>query len=345
MNYNFINSIREITLLVWLLFLPAPFVNAQIFWTSNTHNATLDLDSNWSTGTSNPTSPAVGTYVIGTTGTGDPLWANNTAVINQNATIDQQGLTVRAVRNTEHARINGTWNLNGGTLIYRENDNSSRSLRIQSNAVLVVNGGTLGTEVGNKGWRGTITAIGANAVITLLSGSIIAGTDFRAEEGGIINLNGGNFSMNSLSLSNSTVTWQTSFLNITNGTLSIDTFRLGHQTLPNAIGRVTFGTGSGNLTVNNFVRNASNLSTINFQTGTGGALTISGYSTANYSLLWDTNVLLWNGNNKTASGNISFSETDFLVTGSTLTLVPEPTTVALALAGVGLLFLVRRQRQ
>ncbi len=329
-----------------LLFPGAQSLKAAAYvWNSNTDNATLQTNANWNPNDSNPTASGNHTYQIGGagSGTGNPLWSSGT--INANATVNQQGLTVKAVNPGGAFAINGIYNLIGGSLIHRENNATfTRRLFVQNNGTLNVNGGALGTETGDNLLRGYIDAQGANAKINLISGSILDGSHLRTTNNGTINLQGGNFSITTLTLGHETWKADTGYLNVTGGSTSVGTFNLGaNRTDHNS--KLTFGAGNGTLSITTFnFGGPANQSKIDFLTGTGGALTINGYTSSSYETWWNDNRLLWNGQSKSALGGIAFSATDFLVTGSTLTLVPEPSAFVMMLSGVGTLLLLRRRR-
>ena len=110
-------------------------------------------------------------------------------------------------------------------------------------------------------------------------------------------------------------------------------------------GILRFGAGDGTVTLNDgssavgaLVVSALTGGYIDFLTGTEGALTVEGYDATAYEALWDAGDLRINGTN---AG--TFSQSGFQVDGETLTLVPEPATLALATAGLGL-FALRRRR-
>jgi hypothetical protein len=85
-----------------------------------------------------------------------------------------------------------------------------------------------------------------------------------------------------------------------------------------------------------------NGSFVDFLTGSGGALSITGFTSANYASWWDSGFLRING---VAGSPGSFNSSDFLVNGATLTLVPEPSTWALLAVSLTTLAIFRRRRR
>ncbi len=96
-------------------------------------------------------------------------------------------------------------------------------------------------------------------------------------------------------------------------------------------GLTTFGLGNGTLSAASLSSDAS--SRINFVSGSGGSLAITGFGLSDYETLWTGGRLQFDGGNAGTFGD------HFQVDGSTLSLIPEPSTYAL-FAGMGALALV-----
>jgi len=101
-------------------------------------------------------------------------------------------------------------------------------------------------------------------------------------------------------------------------------------------GFTTFSLGNGSLQAASLSTDAS--SRINFLDGSGGSLNIAGHTSTDYESLWTGGRLQFNG------GNVGNFSDHFVVSGSTLQLIPEPSTGLLLIGGMSLLALIRRRR-
>jgi hypothetical protein len=100
-----------------------------------------------------------------------------------------------------------------------------------------------------------------------------------------------------------------------------------------------FGLGNGTVSFA-AAPTISGASFIDFLTGSGGALTITGFTSTNYASWWDSGFLRFNG---VAGSSGGFNSSDFVVTDSTLSLVPEPSTWALLAVSLTTLAIFRRR--
>ncbi|MCC5849738.1 MAG: PEP-CTERM sorting domain-containing protein [Verrucomicrobia bacterium] len=101
-------------------------------------------------------------------------------------------------------------------------------------------------------------------------------------------------------------------------------------------GFTTFGLGNGTLTADGLSSDGD--SRINFLAGSGGALTIAGFASSNYETLWNQGRLQFDG------GNTGTFSDHFQVSDSTLTVIPEPSTLVL-LGITGLAWVVNQRRR
>ncbi|BDS05895.1 hypothetical protein NT6N_09350 [Oceaniferula spumae] len=113
------------------------------------------------------------------------------------------------------------------------------------------------------------------------------------------------------------------------------TFFIGRD---NASGLLTISGGTANFGVAPTFDNTGGNGTIDFTLNSAGTLTIAGADESYYQNLYDTtNDLTYDGGNTAAFADV------FVVNGSTLSLVPEPSSMALLLGGAGVLLLRRRR--
>lgn len=131
---------------------------------------------------------------------------------------------------------------------------------------------------------------------------------------GILNINGGTFDgsgINEFILGRASAT---GIININSGTMSVGT-------------TFVFGTPKSSVNGTGY---------LNFGTGSTGALTVTGQNQTYYEGLWTAGNLKFNGTNTGAFAD------HFLVTGATLTVIPEPS--SLVLLSIGGICLLRRRR-
>jgi hypothetical protein len=256
-------------------------------------------------------------------------------------------------------------------------DSGSLSLgsgRTFTNTTLEVKGGTfaLGNNRLTLTGTSTVTIDGGNMTRSGINGDVQngTGTTFNVKSGSAdafqmfnnsgtanftVNVSGGSLSVvqfnlrgsgTSAAAENSTVLRITGGATQATGLVDTNPTRIWNG------GRVEFGPGSGTLsfaTVPIFAgAGTESLDTIrgffNFQEDSGGSLTIAGFTKSLYENWWtatgNSNRLRYNGSNTGSFDDI------FQVTGATISLVPEPSTLGLAALGAGLsgIALWRRRR-
>lgn len=199
--------------------------------------------------------------------------------------------------------------------------------------------------------------------INIAGGSVTNATEVNVSPGGSFEisagtLNGGEFESNNndfVTFSGGTTTLSsqfwignnvgTSVALVTGGSITANSLNLQSFNIAGRVGILRFGAGSGSFSAGSVAFNNNADSHIDFLAGTGGSLTITRASLSTFQGYWDNDNLWFDGQSKTALGGLAFADTDFQVTGSTLTVIPEPGSTAL-LAGaatLGLLLLRRRR--
>ena len=283
----------------------------------------LSIAENWTTDTL-PTGSTVGiinTSIVTnlpTLGLGGSL---------ENFNIQQDAGTVNRISaitfsNTTYAVNGGTLNMDGQNFVLT----NSTTLSLNGGAII---GGINRSLQGNTG-TATVNVSGGNLSLTG-GGSILAGGTGTSTT--LLNISGGTVSSGvtgRLSLARAT-----DRATITGGTT---TFGTGANTITNGA-RMTFGLGNGTVSFA-AAPTISGASFIDFLTGSGGALTITGFTSTNYASWWDSGFLRING---VAGAPGAFNSSDFLVTDATLTLVPEPSTWALLAVSLTTLAIFRRR--
>ena len=284
----------------------------------------LSIAENWTTDTL-PTGSTVG--IINTSiVTNLPTLGLGGSLANFN--IQQDAGTVR--RSSAITFSNTTYTVNGGTL--NINDQSF----VLATSTLSLNGGAIigGTNRSLQGGTGTSTVNVSGGNLSLAEGgSIVGGSTGTSTT--LLNISGGTVS--SGVTGRLTLTRSNDRATITGGTT---TFGTGVNSITNGA-RLTFGLGNGTVSFASELL-GGNGSFIDFLTGSGGALSITGFTSANYASWWDSGFLRING---VAGAPGAFNSSDFLVTDSTLTLVPEPSTWALLAVSLTTLAIFRRRRR
>lgn len=244
-------------------------------------------------------------------------WNNGLPVIGSPAGIGTININGNFSGNISSWEVNHT----GGTLTSSSNRNIGATSASAPGTIWNVNGGTLdfGANAINRG------TIGSNYAYTmnLISGSIIAGTA-GSPNAAIWNVSGGNLTVG---------TWLAGSgnLNLTGGTVNFTTLDAdGSGAL------VTFGLGNAAVTAGSLIQNAN--TNINFLTGSGGSLNITGFTSTDYETMWSNTRLRFNGANTGAFAD------HFQVSGSTLSVIPEPSTWALLALGLTAMVVLRRRR-
>jgi hypothetical protein len=296
----------------------------------------------WDRGAGNNNINNAANWTTDTLPTGGILGIINNSIINP-ATVTGNalsGYTIQqdagTVTQANRRWTQGTsWTLNGGTFT-----DSGRLLL-----------GDLNTSP-NPASVNTITINGGSFTATDILG------DAKNAVGSFVTVTGG-----TLTLSGAAGVWSQGGaldLNVSGGTVNIDGFQFnstsdkftitggstevgtGTVVLSNG-GHVEFGLGAGSLLLNE-VPAFTNAGYFNFLEDSEGSLTIAGFTKTDYETWWtgtgNNNRLRYSGTN---TGNF---DDVFKVTGATIVLVPEPTTLALAAAGAALSGLIvwRRRR-
>lgn len=212
------------------------------------------------------------------------------------------------------------WEMTGGTF-------TSTSLGHQMNttSVLTINGGTA-----------TFASLTArSSTVNVISGSLNTNNDLQSQGGTIFNFSGGtiNIGRDAMIGFQPTTTYNfsgTADFNVTRNFGEID---LGVRT-------VTLGAGSGSLDIGgNFEVDGA---TIDWTSGSGFSITAAALLDNGVATTWET---LWNAGQLTLDGgNTGTFASNFNVSGSTLTLVPEPSTFALLSGLLGFTWVMLRRR-
>ena len=281
----------------------------------------LSIAENWTTDTL-PTGSTVG--IINTSiVTSLPTLSINTSLTSYN--IQQDAGTV--LRSSSSGFTSTTYTLNAGVFT------NSQAINY-TDTTFNVNGGEL-TFGNNRNFAGNA---GTN-IVNVSGGSLtLQGT-------GSILGNGAGNSTYDLNISGGTVSSgvtgrlslarATDRATITGGTT---TFGNGANSITSGA-RLTFGLGNGTVSFA-AAPTISGAAFIDFLTGSGGALTITGFTSTNYASWWDSGFLRING---VAGSSGGFNSSDFVVTDSTLSLVPEPSTWALLAVSLTTLAIFRRR--
>ncbi len=241
----------------------------------------------------------------------------NVGTININANIDggQNGWIVNHTGGTAGAGFNrswggGTiWNLQGGTVSFAQNWNSAAG------------GYTLNVSSGS--FTSANLQLTNSSTLDVSGGTVnIAST--ASNTGSVIDISGGSLtSSGGISISSGT-------MSVTGGTVTA----VGAFTTTSAA--VTFGLGNGSVSAGSLSTNGS--TQLNFLSGSGASLSITGFVQTNYETLWGSNILRFNG------GNAGSFADHFQVSGSTLSVIPEPTTWALLAGGLTFVMTLRKRR-
>ena len=283
----------------------------------------LSIAENWTTDTL-PTESTVG--IINTSiVTSLPTLTINTNLTSYN--IQQDAGTV--FRSSSLGFQSTTYTLNAGVFT------NSQAISY-TNTTFNVNGGalTFGINRSFQGGAGTNIVNVSGGSLTLNGNGSISGNSSGISSSFDLNISGGTVSSGvtgRLSLAKGT-----DRATITGGT---STFGTGANTITNGA-RMTFGLGNGTVSFASELLIGGTNSFVDFLTGSGGALSITGFTSANYASWWDSGFLRING---VAGAPAGFNSSDFLVTDSTLTLVPEPSTWALLAVSLTTLAIFRRR--
>lgn len=305
---------------------------------------------------------------------------NNAPTVDANLNgvdVIQAGGTVTATTNFGQFTGNTIYTLTGGTF-----DQSglagNNAVSVQSGASLTMNGATASalfdhnlTAAGTVAVMNGSLDVGLNLIVTGIAtasgGNVTTSGSVRAN-GGTVNWSGATGTLSSVVVGyNSNGTWNHSAGSVvttgggdlqigrTDGSASgLAVFTGGSFTSADDLvleeGTLRFGLGPGVVTVSDTISILDGFGFIDFLTGSGGSLTVNN-DAYDFEALWDGDDLLFDGQSKTDLGGLAFDDTLFKVTtlagtSTTLSLVPEPSTVGLLVvaAAVGVVLLLRRRR-
>jgi hypothetical protein len=202
---------------------------------------------------------------------------------------------------------NSSYTINSGSGT-ASTGSAARSTNLSNNSTASFNGGTstFEREITMSGGSQFIVNGGSLTVNTNSSDATLSG--FRTgTDGGTLQFNGGTTVANYLNMTDAT---SVVFGGTTAGSFSLDSLAFDPLNLPNV--------------------------TLNWLSGSKMSLTVTGQNQAYYESLWTDSRLQFNGANTGSFGD------HFVVSGATLTLIPEP--ASLGLLGLGGLALLRRRR-
>ncbi|MCC5846444.1 MAG: PEP-CTERM sorting domain-containing protein [Verrucomicrobia bacterium] len=194
-----------------------------------------------------------------------------------------------------------------------------------SGGIYSLSGGTLDTSAGNFTFAG-------GAVFNQSGGTFTGNNFFIDNTGGAYNITGGTAIFENL---------QNRFqglINFNAGAGSVTTDSFG---MTGGVSRVLFASGSKASFIIGAAPTFGNTANhFNFEDGSQASLTITGFTATDFENLWTTGSRL-----RFDGGNTGTFSEHFQVSGSTLTVIPEPGTLALfGLAGLALAISQRRRR-
>lgn len=212
-----------------------------------------------------------------------------------------------------------TWEMNGADAAITQ----ARGIAVKANSSFTLNNGTANLSDNNKDTQ----VFGENAEIEINGGTMTIGRDLIVRDGGSLIVNGGTLTgIDQLFTQSFAGAGEGYFFN--GGSTTAENFQL------DTAGTATFGgTTAGDL---NLLDGLGNGVTLNWLAGSLMELTVDGADQTFYEGLFTSGDLLFAGSNAGAFGD------NFQVSGQTLSLVPEPS--SLALLGLGGLCVLRRRR-
>lgn len=271
-------------------------------------------------------------------GTGTNNWTNGVPTLTNIGTINVDGtlngnptdwvvnhtggeITLTGNRNIVGASV---WTMSGGSIV--QNDNT-RNLEVRDSSAFTMTDGTIDLFRLRTPQTGSITQSGGSVT---LSDQFVGGSP-----GSSYNLSGGTLQLASIN-ANSTE------FNLSGGSISLTAFETSANN-----NRIRFWTVSGDVAMSFDAASAIAVDRFNFAnnwlpTATGASLTVADWGQTEFEALFAGGRFQYDGENLNAT---QFGET-FLVNGSTLTVIPEPGTLALlGIAGLALAISQRRRRK
>ena len=266
-------------------------------------------------GSANPT------IVVGNNSTGQ-----GTFTIQDNATF----IATNVIQVAQNSGNVGTVNLNGGTV------NVNGFSKKAGTGTINFNGGTFKAQIDTNNIFSNFGGIGGNNSVNLLAGGMKI--DSAGHSIGITNVLSGIGGLTKSGLGTLTLTGISTYTSntiVNAGTLTLaDNAGLKFVIGANGINNMIDGFGTLNL-LGDFTFDLSGASTT---AGDSWLIVNVGSLTVNFDALFSVNGFTEN-NNVWTSGAFQFNESD-----GKLSVIPEPTTMALASVGGGILLLVFRQR-
>jgi hypothetical protein len=306
-----------------LLKMGAACLTASLFTTLSAQNTLISGDigtaGNWDDGVLPTTAnPANNPGIIDSSNTGV-----NEGTINgtyDDLVIEQTGGDVVRSGFGNSIFNNVNWEITGGTFT-----STSLGHQMNSNSVLTIDGGT--TSFASLTYR--------SSTVNLISGSLSTNADLQSQGGAFLNASGGTITVGRDAM----LGFQpTTTINLSGTTIFSVTRNMGDIDV--GVRTLNIGLGSGSVSVGGFLEVDG--FTMDWTSGSGFTFSAASILDNGESTTWET---LWNaGSLKVDGGNVGTFSDNFQLTGSTLTLIPEPSTLALmALAGLAV-FATRRRR-
>ncbi|NJO56519.1 MAG: PEP-CTERM sorting domain-containing protein [Rhodospirillales bacterium] len=297
---------------------PSPVSAATLF--TNT-GGLVTVAGNWNSGL--PTGGSTGTININASADSNLSTISGYDVVHTGGVFSHTGL------NAVPLTGGTTWLINGASA---STNTSFRGFKVEGGSAFTLQSGTVNTASG-RDWP----IVGTGASITINGGSANFGRSIvmQGTAGSVFTINAGSANGTG-SIGGNNIQDNLITVNFNGGTTTFGNLDLRGDNTFFVFGGITVGTLSAT-TINSGGTFGTN-SNLNFLSGTGMSLTVTGADQAFYEGLYTSNRLRFNGSNAAA-----FS-TNFQVSGSTLSLViPEP--ASLALAGLGGLLILRRGRR
>jgi hypothetical protein len=276
----------------------------------------IQTAGNWDTGL--PTSSNLGTINI------DARYISGTTGLMTGYFMTQTGGIMTQIGNATFNLTNGSYGLNGGSAEF-----NYAGLGLTSTTFIVDTGTGIGRPVATA--RGTSLTTGST--LTINGGSMTFNREFNVNDTSQLIVNGG-----SLTIGAGATVAQTGFKADAAGAGNVGfIFNGGTTTAPDfslAASRTARFGGSSEGTVS--LANLGTNITLDWLANSLMTLSITGANQTFYEALWTSTTLKYNG------GNMGAFSDNFQVSGTTLSLIPEPS--AALLSALGVLGLLRRRR-